>query len=137
MSLLVDLLLDVVAEVVGSGLSGGRQGPTDAVSVELAHIRKRRRWVIGLSLLFVPVVVVFSFFAPRGNAIGLAIVWAGWIAVMGIFLIRSRCPRCEARFFRVGPQMLGRGNRIGANPWVNRCGNCGLSLDGPGAEPSR
>jgi hypothetical protein len=107
MSLLADILIDVVAELLGAGLSrGGRT--SEPFAEELAHIRKRRRWLIGLSLLFVPVVVALHFFTPKSTVIMLAVAWIGWIAIMGVFLIRSRCPCCQARFFRVGPQMLGR-----------------------------
>jgi hypothetical protein len=116
-------------EVLGGGLGwpSGHESD-DSIEKERGEIRTRRRLLTSLLWLFVPVVGVFGYLTSESAAVLLAVVWAGFILVIRLFVVRSRCPRCGQRFHRVGTRALGGQSRVGWNPWTKSCGNCGLDL---------
>jgi DNA-directed RNA polymerase subunit RPC12/RpoP len=88
-----------------------------------AIVRQKRtaRW---RALAWGPVVLVISLLARHVPplAIGVSLLWFGWLAVCSFRLEEIRCPRCGKKLFRDGAYH---------NSLVSRCLHCGQEIGAP------
>ncbi len=86
----------------------------------LEEIRRRRRLVFVVFLLYIPVVII-TFFVFRSDQFTVWVALA-WMALCAVTIIRaslSRCPRCGKHYHYKRPT---------SNPWTRKCLHCGLRL---------
>ena len=92
----------------------------------LMEIRRRRRAVWMLFLLFVPAILLFNVFGKTGAAVGSAL-YIAVTCVVGWRLLYSRCPRCRGYFHKT---------RFGYNMITRECLQCHLDLRSEGGAVS-
>jgi hypothetical protein len=103
---------DATARVMTDGISEPSQ--VEAFTA----LSRRRRWVWGLFLSYMPAAVVAGLINETiGNcvAIGWTIACAGATGLHGF----SRCPRCGRHCFVKTTR---------SNPWASKCLHCGINL---------
>ena len=86
----------------------------------LRHLRRLRRWLLGLFLGFLPALVLAVALQPPSWVLtSVAVLWFVAFVVVAMIHAFYRCPRCH-RFFHV------RG--MFGNWFASKCMNCGLEL---------
>lgn len=87
---------------------------------ELARIRRRRLWMLGMIFGFLPSTLGAAAIAPSRD-FGL-FFGAVWLVATGVAILRtsySPCPNCSAPFFT---------GAVASHFWAPRCGHCGQEL---------
>ena len=88
----------------------------------LADIRRRRRYMWVLLLGFLPFGVLVSLLPISDSLVPwLAFGWLGVFAIASIRSNLSKCPRCGRNYHQFMIVFI---------PWSNKCGSCGLALNG-------
>jgi hypothetical protein len=91
-------------------------------------IARRRRWVWGLFLIFMPIAVPAQLLSETVAELlvgGWAVAFAVATGIHGL----SHCPRCGKRCFMKAPWS--------SNPWASKCLHCRIKLYWTAAELSQ
>jgi len=96
-------------------------GSNESIEAGLRRIRARRRRVLVLFIGFLPIVWLSSLVVSFGTVGGIVIAcYMGLLFFSAVLSGFSNCPRCGNTFCMSS----------WANPFAQRCMNCGLPLSG-------
>jgi hypothetical protein len=102
-----------------NAVTGGQHHITEGNIV--ATIRRRRRFLLWLSLAEIPIALLVAAIVRSGIVFGMVIAICLVIELAAIVrLALSECPRCGKLFHYKG---------FYGNTWTRRCLHCGLSLN--------
>jgi len=91
----------------------------DSLRTGLAEIRRRRRFTWIVFWTYVPAMVILLKLLGSWALPWAAFAWMGLLALAGIRVTTSRCPRC-ANYYHWSPGWH--------NAWARKCLHCGLPL---------